>query len=579
MRRRDAQLGSLKAQLLMPGTDDNHTRSRDPVLAGRGAALLRRDPAGTGYPALSGARLRPPRERCGRSEQNEGERGAILPLMAIMLIVLLGSAGMAVDLGWLYWNSLEIQHGADTAALAGVVYEPDQRAQAHSVGVAAATENGFVHDPANGNAIDLEDFSDDATAVHNSSQLRATITQEVRTFFLGIFGLETVTISRTALAEYVQPLALGSPESTFGNDPQSGFNPNLWASIHGTYGPQSWGDRYTGLCLGASDYGPSCTPTADGRPSVDPGLSTATGGYLYGIEVGPGSGGLNVEIFDGPFYAGSTPFEWTGDFGLSSPDPMAATWFMLYGPDATPLDTTDGNELLCAVKYDARSSRADDFAFWNPAWTSFDDISSGELQQMWDGMASSDDRTMCASNFDRGPGIYPLRVMVEHNDDWWTTNKYSLRTSTTSGPAPMIYGLGDMSIYNNVDLGLTEFYLTRIEEIHAGKTLVLEFWDAGDVEDGGINDTLTIRNGAGAAPSDCTWTASNGDSGSSCIINVGAKRYNNELISVSIPIAEGYTCTGDECWYRVEYDYTGSDVHDTTSWTAYITGNPIRLVE
>jgi hypothetical protein len=51
------------------------------------------------------------------------------------------------------------------------------------------------------------------------------------------------------------------------------------------------------------------------------------------------------------------------------------------------------------------------------------------------------------------------------------------------------------------------------------------------------------------------------------------------LISVAIPIPEEYTCTGDECWFRVTYDYTGTQVHDTTSWTAYITGNPIRLLE
>ncbi len=60
---------------------------------------------------------------------------------------------------------------------------------------------------------------------------------------------------------------------------------------------------------------------------------------------------------------------------------------------------------------------------------------------------------------------------------------------------------------------------------------------------------------------------------------MSAKKYNNELISVDIPIPADYTCTGDECWFRVAYDYTGTEVHDTTTWTAYITGNPIRLVE
>jgi hypothetical protein len=168
--------------------------------------------------------------------------------------------------------------------------------------------------------------------------------------------------------------------------------------------------------------------------------------------------------------------------------------------------------------------------------------------------------------------------MVEHNDDWWTSNKFSLRTSTVSGPAPKIFGLGDMSIYTNVDMGLTEFYLARVDEVHAGKTLVVEFWDAGDVNSGGSGDTLTISSDSGWTPS-CAWTASNGDAGASCIINVSAKKYNNELISVSIPIPVDYSCTGDACWFRVAYDYTGTEVHDTTTWTAYITGNPIRLVE
>jgi hypothetical protein len=514
----------------------------------------------------------------GRIARGCNERGAILPLMAIMLVVLMGTAAMAVDLGWLYWQSIEIQQGADAAALAGVIYEPDQRAEAHTEATAFATQNGFVHDPPNGNAIEIIDFADDPTAVRHSSQLRATVTRRVPTFFMGVLGIESVDISRTALAEYVQPLALGSPESRFGTDPETGYAPDLWGSIKGTYGPKSWGDRYAALCLGTSSYGPSCTPNPEARPTISPGTTAATGGYLYGIEVGAGSSGLAVEIFDGPFYDGNTVFEFAGDLGTSSPDPDATTWFMLYGPDVTPLDTTDGNELLCVVKYEARISRADDFAWWNLAWTQFSELTVAELSQLWDSMASSADQTTCASNFDRGPGIYPLRVMVEHDDDWWTSNKYSLRTSTTSGPAPMIYGLGDMSIYTNVDLGQTEFYLTRVEEEHAGKTLVIEFWDAGDVDTGGSDDTLTISAGSGAAP-DCTWTASNGDSGSSCIINVSAKKYNNELISVAIPIPEDYTCTGDECWFRVTYDYTGTQVHDTTSWTAYITGNPIRLLE
>ena len=157
--------------------------------------------------------------RLGRDPRGfDDERGAILPMMAIVLVVLMGSAAMAVDLGWLYWQSIEIQHGADAAALAGVIYEPVQRTNAHTAGIEAAVQNGFVHDPADGNAIEIIDFVDDPTAVQHDSQLRATLTKRVPTFFLGIMGIQTVDISRTALAEFVQPLALGSPESSFGTE-------------------------------------------------------------------------------------------------------------------------------------------------------------------------------------------------------------------------------------------------------------------------------------------------------------------------------------------------------------------------
>ncbi|MCH8130817.1 MAG: hypothetical protein IIC70_13095, partial [Acidobacteria bacterium] len=121
------------------------------------------------------------------------------------IVVLMGAAAMAVDLGWLFWQSIEIQHGADAAALAGVVYEPDQRDEAHTQGTAAAVENGFVHDPLNGDEIEILDFVDDPTAVEQSSQLRAIVTRRVPTFFMKVFGLGTVDISRTALAEYEPP--------------------------------------------------------------------------------------------------------------------------------------------------------------------------------------------------------------------------------------------------------------------------------------------------------------------------------------------------------------------------------------
>ena len=130
--------------------------------------------------------------------------------MAIMLVVLLSAAAMAVDLGWLFWQSIEIQHGADAAALAGVIYEPDLRTEAHTEAVAAAVVNEY-DDGAAETTVTVLDYDDDPTAVENSSQLRVTITHQVKTFFMNVFGLADVDITRTAVAQYSPPLLMGSP--------------------------------------------------------------------------------------------------------------------------------------------------------------------------------------------------------------------------------------------------------------------------------------------------------------------------------------------------------------------------------
>jgi Flp pilus assembly protein TadG len=70
------------------------------------------------------------------------ESGATLVIAAMVLLVLVGMAGFAVDYGWLYWNGIKIQHGADAAALAGVIYEPGDQDTAYAVVRGAAAENG-----------------------------------------------------------------------------------------------------------------------------------------------------------------------------------------------------------------------------------------------------------------------------------------------------------------------------------------------------------------------------------------------------------------------------------------------------
>ena len=172
------------------------------------------------------------------THSTERERGAVLPLMAVLLIVLMGAAAMAVDLGWLYWQSVEIQHGADAASLSGVVYEPDFRTEAHDEATASAKENGY-DDADAGVTVVVLDSEDTGSDVEYDNQLKVTITEQVETFFLKIFGLGSVDISRTAVAQYTPPLLMGSPEQVFGRDysayaPGSAADPGYGGSGSGT---------------------------------------------------------------------------------------------------------------------------------------------------------------------------------------------------------------------------------------------------------------------------------------------------------------------------------------------------------
>ncbi len=72
------------------------------------------------------------------------QQGAALVIVAASLIVLLGFAAFSVDFGWLYLNGIRIQHGADAAALAGVVYEPGDQTTAYAEARSSPSENGYV---------------------------------------------------------------------------------------------------------------------------------------------------------------------------------------------------------------------------------------------------------------------------------------------------------------------------------------------------------------------------------------------------------------------------------------------------
>lgn len=79
-----------------------------------------------------------------------GERGQVLPLVAICVVVLMGFAGMAVDVGYLQYQQRQQQSAADAAAIAGarqLIYEgcPHTTNGFATAARADAATNGYTH--------------------------------------------------------------------------------------------------------------------------------------------------------------------------------------------------------------------------------------------------------------------------------------------------------------------------------------------------------------------------------------------------------------------------------------------------
>ena len=105
-------------------------------------------------------------------------------------------------------------------------------------------------------------------------------------------------------------------------------------------------------------------------------------------------------------------------------------------------------------------------------------------------------------------------------------------------------------------------------------------WDPGDITGGTNADHVIVYDGFSSVP-ECSWEATNGGSGglAPCVITTGGKVFNGHLVTITVPIPADYTCSGDECWFTIEYKYPNGSVHDSTTWAARIEGNPIRLVQ
>jgi hypothetical protein len=132
------------------------------------------------------------------------ERGAVLALVVLLLVVFLGVAALAIDLGMLYVARGEAQRAADAAAHAGaghLIRAPEDLDGARDRAVQFALMN-----PVRGEQVDI-DWDTDIDILWEEGRVRARVyrAQErnnpVRTLFARVLGFGTVNVSASAAAE------------------------------------------------------------------------------------------------------------------------------------------------------------------------------------------------------------------------------------------------------------------------------------------------------------------------------------------------------------------------------------------
>jgi hypothetical protein len=384
------------------------------------------------------------------------------------------------------------------------------------------------------------------------------------------------------------------PRDLVGPDGEAIRRQGFWGSMQSQGAPNVQGDAFM------TYYD---TRTGRTNDAYDPDTY-----YQYGIEMPAGASNGKVWVYDPGFcdvstQAGTGEY-WTigGSNGYGSPRPITS-WFDLYDTRNTPYDQAD-DALVASFGNDFRNSSFQDLTARRA--TGGDDVSGDPpdcRDESW-----HDDWVLLATGLSGGSGgrTYRLHTHSDSADQLSSTalNNFAFFVDA-SGGTPRVYGVGAMEAYARLPGGQrTEFYLAQIENVHAGKTMIVELWDPGDT--GSLSASLEILEPTrtGYVPARFSYTAARG-SGSSGVsgcegysgTNVtsvttntgGSSRFNGCWVTITIPLPADYEAphpstdaiTDEGGWWKIRYTMGGDSDDfstDLTTWKVSIRGNPVHLV-
>jgi hypothetical protein len=386
---------------------------------------------------------------------------------------------------------------------------------------------------------------------------------------------------------------LSSVDATPPNPISSTRSPGFWAAIEGPQTNAYQGEIYSTRCYGGA---PSCGSVQNAQYQTG-----ANRGFWYLIRIPSGlSGNVAINIYDASYVRGSTDVQ-AGDRGLDGSTTDFPTRFQVY-EQTNPLDFNSRSPL-----FTGSPGTTDGSCNWEVT-------NNASHSRQW--------RHLCTLTGVQPGDVYQLNVQTVGTSGAGV-NGYAIEAvanGSHSGTQPALYAFGSMAMQNNNTCSPTPcspppstFYLAEVGPQYAGKVLVMELWDPGDVA--GTADMSPMRPSptlprpvVNVPAADCTFTAEtnpNGrlgvtgteyltpqpsDNGTTCTIRTatsGTSRFNGEWLRIRIRIPSTYTCTlgvnpettAGSCWWGIRYSFSGGGANDVTTWQARIEGNPLQLTQ
>ena len=124
----------------------------------------------------------------------QDQKGSAMVLFSLLFAVLMGFVGIALDIGHLCVVKTKMQNAVDAAVCGGGLKLPDT-SQATILAQSLITSNGF-----NPNDAPITFTQDTVKNPGNLPEINCSLTNNVPTYFMGLFGFQSVSLTASAEA-------------------------------------------------------------------------------------------------------------------------------------------------------------------------------------------------------------------------------------------------------------------------------------------------------------------------------------------------------------------------------------------